>query len=144
MLEEELGTQLLVRHKGRRTIELTASGRDLIPLADIRKNLYIPCGYLYRQWHEYWWRNTHSYIWVDPVSTAANIFHEDGMWTVVPESVAALLLQQPGVCEIKLSSMPTSRMTYYIISRNPREKFRIVQSQVRDILQQISNQTYQQ
>lgn len=38
-LEEEIGSPLIVRHKGHRTIELTNSGKELIPLAEDWMNL---------------------------------------------------------------------------------------------------------
>lgn len=253
LLESELGMQLITRHKGRRTVDLTASGRELIPLAEewlnlhdqiscmkdrmqpsvriaaidtlnssvlptiyqqmlqeiptlqlsvntdqsvniysmveqkqydigivskelhspgliitpllsesfhaliysrgevdtetvidpnklnINRNLYIPCGYLYRQWHEYWWHNAISYICVDPVSTATSLFCEEGTWTIVPSSIARVLLKQPNIHEIHLSSMPPDRMTYYIIHRHPREKFNIVLPQIQEILFRVSS-----
>ena len=39
-LEEEIGVELIVRHKGQRSIELTASGKELVPLAEEWMNLH--------------------------------------------------------------------------------------------------------
>lgn len=109
---------------------------------DIRKNLYVPSGFVYRQWHEYWFGHAQSYMWVDPVSTAERLFCSEGIWAVVPNCIAANLLQHPNVHELKLTSMPPNRTTHLIMHRYPREQFRIIQNQVRDTLNELMLRRY--
>lgn len=252
LLEEELGTKLILRHRGQRTVELTASGKELLPLAedwltlhhqilemketaqpsiriaaidslnsfvlpelyrhllrtipqlrlsistdqsvaiysmvekkrcdvgivtldlhspnlhivpfmeepfqllmyssepmdehtavppqslDIRKNLFIPCGYLYSQWHEYWWHSVPSYLWVDPVATAEKLFSEEGLWTIVPNSIAQQIMRNPNVHCLPLESSPPSRTTYLITHKYPRSSCKAVLKQTMEFLQSMA------
>ena len=225
-LEEEIGVELIVRHKGQRSIELTASGKELVPLAeewmnlhgqiigmkehnrtsirivsvdslnntlmppiyqellrtdpelelsvltgqspdiysmverkqydvgivtvdtsapvtpdslDVRKNLYIPSGYSLRQWHEYWFHTAKSYLWVDPQTPARMLFCEEGLWTVVPLSVAAQLSRQPHVHRLQMTSSPSPRSTYYITHKYPRDNCKAVLPMVKDLLQRYAS-----
>ena len=253
LLEEETGTKLIVRHKGQRSVELTASGKELVPLAeewmnlhrqivcvgehlrpsiriasveslntalmppvysrllrsnpqvelsvltsqsatiysmverkqydvgivtselhspgliiapllkepfelvmysekevdktadispdrlDARKNMYIPCGYSHRQWHEYWYHNEKSYLWVDPLPLAKALFCEEGLWTVVPRSIAGELARQPHTHRLRLTDAPSPRNTYYITHKYPREDCKAVLPQVKAMLDEFAS-----
>ena len=79
---------------------------------DVRKNLYIPSGYSLRQWHEYWFHTAKSYLWVDPQTPARMLFCEEGLWPVVPLSVAF----QTAACASPANDLvpiPKKHLLYY-------------------------------
>ena len=106
---------------------------------DVRKNLYIPSGYSLRQWHEYWFHTAKSYLWVDPQTPARMLFCEEGLWTVLPLSVAAQLSRQPHVHRLQMTSSPSPRSTYYITHKYPRDNCKAVLPMVKDLLQRYAS-----
>lgn len=108
---------------------------------DVRKNLFIPCGYLYSQWHEYWWHSAPNYLWVDPVATAVKLFSEEGLWTIVPDSIAQQILRNPNVHCLPLESRPPSRTTYLITHKYPRGSCKTVLKQTMEFLQNMAQRT---
>lgn len=83
--------------------------------------LFQPWGPDFQQWHEYWWPSGRHYVKVDSASLMQGLFHQDGFWTIVPDSIAALYRDAPNCYAFDLSVPPPDRVCYRIVNRFPRE-----------------------
>ena len=77
---------------------------------------------------------------VDPQTPARMLFCEEGLWTVVPLSVAAQLSRQPHVrLRLQMTSSPSPRSTYYITHKYPRDNCKAVLPMVKDLPQRYAS-----
>lgn len=128
--------QLLVYAKGSVDQTTPVRPQDL----DIRKNLYLPSGLIYQQWHEYWWQSAPSFARVDTISTAEKLFQEEGMWMIVPQCEAEYFQKLPHIHLLPLDSPPPARTCYFVMHRYPRDSSRQVLLSARELIMNLQTQ----
>lgn len=93
------------------------STEDLDPAREI----FLPWGSIFRQWHERQFPGSRQYVSFDTVSILPQML-EDGYWSIMPNTVADSLKGAPMFHEVPLKNPPPYRICYKIKNLFPRKE----------------------